>query len=94
MLTASNGAEALQVLQSGERPCVILLDLMMPVMDGPQFRMRQLEDPSFAHIPVVLVSALNDVVQYAETLRAAGFLRKPFDPDEAVRLAHCRCPQP
>jgi len=94
VLTASNGEEALLVLQGSVRPCVILLDLMMPVMNGPEFRQRQLADPAIADIPVVLISALNDVVQHAETLRADGFVKKPFDPDAAVQASTiCRCPR-
>ena len=55
--TAQNGREALQVLRGGLRPSVILLDLMMPVMDGWDFRHEQLRDPALRDIPVVVVTA-------------------------------------
>jgi CheY-like chemotaxis protein len=55
--TAANGREALESLKRGPRPAVILLDLMMPVMDGWSFRHEQMEDPNLRQIPVVVVSA-------------------------------------
>ena len=53
----ADGGEALQTLRGGLRPAVILLDLMMPNCDGWDFRREQLEDPAFATVPVVLVTA-------------------------------------
>jgi len=55
--TAANGRDALKVLREGLRPCVIFLDLMMPVMDGWDFRHEQLRDPALKDIPVVVVTA-------------------------------------
>ncbi|HEY5418048.1 MAG TPA: response regulator [Gemmatimonadaceae bacterium] len=54
--TANNGREAIDMLAGGLRPCAILLDLMMPVMDGWDFRAEQLLSPALADIPVALVS--------------------------------------
>src|SRR5205823_13422880 len=59
-LVAANGQEALAFLRQGYKPCVILLDLMMPIMDGWQFRAAQLADPDLGPIPVVVLSAVND----------------------------------
>ena len=56
--TAANGREALERLRSGLCPAAIVLDLMMPVMDGWQFRQEQLDDPDLRKIPVVVVSAM------------------------------------
>ncbi len=56
-VSASNGQEALIYLNSREPPCVILLDLMMPVMDGWEFRRRQQNDPRWSNIPVVVITA-------------------------------------
>jgi CheY-like chemotaxis protein len=56
-ICAENGEAALRHLASGARPCVILLDLMMPVMDGWTFRQEMLKDPSLASIPVIVMSA-------------------------------------
>jgi len=57
VVTAANGREALQFLRDGLRPSAILLDVMMPVMDGWDFRHVQLSDPSLRDIPVLLVTA-------------------------------------
>lgn len=58
VVCASNGEEALTRLRASERlPCLILLDLMMPVMDGRAFREAQLQDPVLAEVPVVVLTA-------------------------------------
>ncbi len=77
--TAPNGAEANRLLRRlGYRPDLILLDLMMPVMDGWQFRAGQLRDPSLAPIPVLLLSAAADVRRDCAELKASGYVKKPF----------------
>ena len=66
---ASNGMEALTLLQSqSELPRVILLDLMMPVMDGFQFRELQVKDPRLASIPVLLMTADANIVTKTQKL--------------------------
>ena len=77
VLSARNGQEALNRLDV-ERPGVIILDLMMPVMDGFEFRRRLLEHPASA-TPVIVVSADRDLARKAEALRVHGYLGKPFD---------------
>ena len=81
--TAGNGEEALAYLQSpgAKRPHLILLDLMMPIMSGSEFRAAQEADPSLSAIPVVLVSASGDVVARADSMRVAGVVRKPLSLD-------------
>ncbi len=75
-----NGAEALRYLRSAaEPPRLILLDLMMPVMDGWAFRTAQLADERLAKIPVVILSAATDVGRHAAQLRADDYLVKPLD---------------
>jgi len=74
---AANGAEALEVLEKGATPALILLDLMMPVMNGWQFRAEQLKRPELADIPVVVISADAGVGKKAEAIGAADSLKKP-----------------
>jgi CheY-like chemotaxis protein len=59
-LAAGNGLEALTILRQNEAPCLILLDLMMPVMNGWEFLEEQVKDPLLAAIPVVVLSASHD----------------------------------
>lgn len=89
---ARNGEEALRRLSSGRRPCVILLDLMMPVMDGWQFRRAQLEDPALARIPVVVISAIPSHMRRAGELDARRIFAKPFDYDELLTEVDNLCP--
>lgn len=55
--TTADGGEALDTLRAGLQPSVILLDLMMPNVDGWDFRRAQLDDPKLAMVPVVLLTA-------------------------------------
>jgi CheY-like chemotaxis protein len=75
---AANGQEAIQALRGNTPPCLILLDLMMPVMNGWQFRAEQKQDPALAPVPVVIISADSDLRTKATTLEAVDFLQKPI----------------
>ncbi|HEY3356918.1 MAG TPA: response regulator [Polyangia bacterium] len=83
--SAANGLEAIRQLQSGLRPTLILLDLMMPVMNGWQFMDEQARDPALRGIPVVLVSGDERLADRAATAGVAGYLRKPVDLDDLLR---------
>jgi CheY-like chemotaxis protein len=76
---AKNGREALGYLESNPAPRLIMLDLMMPVMDGQAFRAEQLKIPTFAVIPTVVLSAARNGKETAEALGAQGYLQKPID---------------
>lgn len=79
-LTAADGAEALDILRHHEpQPCLILLDLQMPVMDGETFRREQLADARISHIPVMCLSAMPDAPRRARELGAVGCLVKPVE---------------
>lgn len=91
VITAANGAEALIQLRATRRPCLILLDLMMPVMSGWDFRVEQLRDPLLARIPVVLLSGVNDLPQHAATLKAVGYIRKPIALKTVLGFAEKHC---
>jgi CheY-like chemotaxis protein len=89
---AANGQDALTTLRTGDDlPCMILLDIMMPVMDGATFREEQLRDPDLAEIPVVLISAHRDLTQQAKSLKAAAYLEKPLKLKELLALTHRYC---
>lgn len=87
---AENGQQALQALQE-EVPCLILLDLMMPVMSGQQFRAQQMADPRLAGIPVVVISADNNARQKAAALGASDSLLKPIDFQALADVANRYC---
>ena len=77
---AANGKEALAVLQRW-RPDTILLDLMMPKMDGWHFRAEQQRRADIADVPVVILSAARELEGHGSTLGAAAVVPKPFDLD-------------
>jgi CheY-like chemotaxis protein len=83
---ATNGLEALDLLRSEPRPSVILLDLMMPEMDGPHFREAQLSDPRLSEIPVVVMSADRMIEEKAHQLGVSDFLTKPLQPQDLVSI--------
>jgi CheY-like chemotaxis protein len=88
---AANGLEALEVLRtSPELPCLILLDLMMPMMDGREFRELQLRNPAWTQIPVIVISAYNDVEQQARALEAEH-LRKPLTLRPLIEAVQRHC---
>ena len=75
----SNGQEALSHLSQNLTIDLILLDLMMPILNAWEFRERQKSVPHFDSIPVVLLSATEEVSDHVTSLQAAGYLRKPID---------------
>ena len=79
VFTADNGAAALDALGRIPRPGLVLLDLMMPEMDGHQFLELLRADPRFTTVPVVVVSAGITVVP-----SIAGYIKKPFDTEVLV----------
>ena len=89
---AANGREALMYLRSHAETCMIVLDLMLPQVDGTHFRAAQLRDRSLAWIPLVVMSGGVDAGRRARELGARRFVRKPLDLDE-IRLAlrHIGC---
>ncbi|MBI2894288.1 MAG: response regulator [Deltaproteobacteria bacterium] len=89
--TAANGAEALAMLQKGPLPGVILLDLMMPVMNGWAFREKQLQDRTLSPIPVIVITGAADPEREASALSAAGFVGKPFDTGQLMRMISRYC---
>jgi CheY-like chemotaxis protein len=89
--TAANGADALQRLHDSDRPCLILLDLSMPIMDGPTFCARR-KDEGLSFIPVIVVSSDRDIAEKAAALGADDYLEKPVDTIQLLEMIRKRCP--
>ena len=87
--TAENGRAALDVL-GREGACVILLDLMMPVMNGWEFRHVQASDPRLSRIPVIVVTAAGRREQIP-TIDAHAWLPKPVDLDRLLETIQPLC---
>ena len=89
---AANGAEALDRMRD-QTPCLVILDLHMPVMDGWEFLRRQKSDPTLAQVPVICVTGF-----YGETspLKDLGILclEKPVDLDRLLQAVRKTCPPP
>ncbi len=86
---AANGKQALERLDEGVQPCVILLDLMMPVMDGWQFRRQQVQRSEFATIPVIVVSAAGK--ERIAEIDADAVLSKPVDLEQLLERVSRYC---
>ena len=90
--TARHGAEALPIARDW-RPHVIMLDLNMPVMDGPAFRAHQRADPACADIPIVAMSAGHNLVRWLPVLDPCELVAKPFDIGDVLAVVE-RCIRP
>jgi CheY-like chemotaxis protein len=92
--TAVNGQDALEQIDAGLRPCLILLDVMMPVMDGVTFaeRLRALPDRVLADTPIVLLTGAHDIQSAHKRAQALEVIRKPVSFDRVVDVVghHCR----
>lgn len=87
----ANGQEALHHLRQAAPPNLILLDLMMPVMNGWEFRQQQTQDPALQAIPVLVISADRAVPQKAAALGAKDYLLKPIDLEELLQAVQRCC---
>jgi CheY-like chemotaxis protein len=90
VMGASNGREALHLLRQQPLPCVIILDLMMPVMNGWQLRAALAEDARLAGIPVIVVSAMPDDLRQRPGV--IEYLPKPVDIDRLLNAIYEHCP--
>jgi len=90
VLTATDGEEALAIARH-HRPCLILLDVMMPGMDGFSFRETQLKTAEIAAIPVILVSAFPDQAQIQRRLGPIRVVPKPVEIDQLIAQVLTLC---
>jgi CheY-like chemotaxis protein len=89
---ARNGREALALLKrDGQRSSLVILDLMMPVMNGWEFRAEQLRDPSIASIPVLAFSGDANLEPKAARLGAVMAIRKPVSVPELLAAVERTC---
>jgi two-component system chemotaxis response regulator CheY len=87
VMSAKHGAEGLACLNDAKQlPAIIILDLMMPVMDGIAFREAQRKNPAWTSIPVLVLSADRTSREKAEAMGARGYLQKPFDINHLLDL--------
>lgn len=86
VLTASNGKEAWEKIKS-EEPDLVLLDLMMPVMDGFEVLAKVKDDPMLRNIPIIIVSAEQDSKSVVKGIKqgAEDYLTKPVDPAQFLK---------
>jgi CheY-like chemotaxis protein len=92
--TARDGAEALLFLESGETPCLILLDLNISGMDAGEFRRRQLSDPRLAGIPIAGFKGLSDEEGDARRLALSSYLRNPMHLHQVLETVSHYCSDP
>lgn len=88
----TNGREALHYLLGAHPPCLIISDLMMPDMDGWQFRQAIRQIVTLADIPVVVVSAFPNVRYEGAYLGAVAAFPKPLDIEKLITFVSSHCP--
>jgi CheY-like chemotaxis protein len=95
-VSAADGNEAVGVLERGIRPCLILLDMMMPRMSGEEFRQIQRANPEWADIPVTLLTGDGRAEEKARRLGLDAWLKKPVDAQALLDVVsgHCDCSTP
>jgi len=92
VVTASNGREGLKQLEQSSEFHLVILDLMMPVLDGFGFRAEQLKNSEWAKIPVLVLSADGHIHKKLEGMPGIAYLKKPPDLDALLEKTrkHCR----
>jgi CheY-like chemotaxis protein len=88
---AADGREGWARATTAPPPCLILLDLNMPVMDGIQFLRRRNADPDLSRIPVIMLTGTAELGGREAELNFQGFVHKPFDPARLMDLVRRYC---
>ncbi len=91
IVTATNGMEALEKLHGPETPALILLDLMMPLLNGFDFCHARRMDPKLKQIPVVVLSGASNFRQWETILKADGYLSKPLRIERLLEMVDELC---
>jgi CheY-like chemotaxis protein len=84
VVTASDGREAFAYLAAHDLPSLILLDFNMPNMDGFQFRAMQLKDERLRSVPVVFMTAIDQIPQQSGEINRTRCLKKPFETEDLI----------
>ena len=84
VVTAANGRQGLERLAEAPRPDIVLLDMMMPVMNGPAMLAAMATTPDLDGIPVIILSSLPEEAVRARTKSTAAILRKPYTAEEVL----------
>jgi len=84
VVTAANGRQGLGRLAEVPRPDVVLLDMMMPVMNGPAMLAAMAADPELGRVPVIVMSSLPEAALRSHTDGVAAILRKPYTADNVL----------
>jgi len=87
----SDGAQAWGRVRRAPYPCLVLLDLKMPVLDGLGFLKRRNADPETARIPVIMLTGSIELEGRERELNLQGFVKKPFDPEALSRMVRAYC---
>jgi CheY-like chemotaxis protein len=91
VVAVADGREALDRLEEGLLPCLIILDLMLPVMSGWEFRRQQLKDSRWSSIPTVVLSGIDNGRREAQRLQAIAFLSKPINFESLYKTVDRYC---
>jgi CheY-like chemotaxis protein len=90
VIAAENGSIALAKLKAS-RPDIVLLDLMMPVMNGWELRTKMLEDPALRQLPTVILTGVASPHETVKAMQASGYLAKPFDTSKLLETIERFC---
>lgn len=92
-ITAKNGIEALAALEKMKHPCLILLDLFMPIMDGFQLIEHLREHDQIASLPIIICSAAGEQTLETTAKQVRGYIKKPVDLDILLNIVrkYCTC---
>lgn len=91
VILAANGKEALDLVATGIKPDVILLDVMMPIMDGWHFLSARLKHPELIEVPIIIISAGQEAEREARKVGVFEVAKKPLHVDDLIRrIEDCR----
>lgn len=86
VFSAENGLEALSILNKGTKLNLIIVDLMMPVMDGYAFRKEQLKNDSWSNIPTIVMSAESNAKEKLKSYNVTAFFSKPIELETILQM--------